>query len=141
MPAPLRSAADQPQSEASIALRKGARTLKRIASILEKGLAAAAAKRFDQLPALNDQFHQELAEAGQNRLLGELLRRLREQTAMLFAPGEPERQARFWNEHAGILRAIPDGNEDEAAARAAEHVMHAHIGFPSEPGPARAEAT
>ena len=122
-----------------VARHKDARTLKRIASILEKGLAAAAAKRFDQLPALNDQFHQELAEAGQNRLLGELLKRLREQTAMLFAPGEPERQARFWNEHAGILRAILDGNENEAAARATEHVMHARIGFPTEPHTPRAD--
>ena len=120
-----------------VARHKDARTLKRIEAILERGLAAAATERFDQLPALNEQFHRELAEAGQNRLLGELLTRLRERTAMLFSPGEPERQAPLWNEHAGILRAILDGDEDEAAARAARHVMHARVGFPAAPGTAR----
>ncbi len=111
-----------------VARHKDARTLRRIEAILARGLAAVAAERFEQLPALNDQFHRELAEAGQNRLLGELLARLRDRTAILFSPGEPGRQARLWGEHAAILRAILDGDEDEAAARAARHVMNAGAG-------------
>jgi len=48
---------------------------------------------------------------------------------MLFAPMSPSRQSRSWNEHAGILRAIIDGDERLAATLAAEHVMRAGSDF------------
>jgi hypothetical protein len=41
----------------------------------------------------------------------------------------PSRQSRSWNEHAGILRAIIDGDERAAATLAAEHVMRAGTDF------------
>jgi DNA-binding GntR family transcriptional regulator len=103
--------------------------IKRIAAVLNKGTAAVAARRFDQLFDLNQRFHSELAAAGQNTVLGELLLRLRERTAMLFAPMDPARQARSWEEHAAILRAIIDGDERAAATLAAEHVMRAGMDF------------
>lgn len=103
--------------------------IKRVKAVLKKGTEAVAAKRYDQLADLNQQFHFELAAAGQNRLLADLLRRLRERTAMLFAPTDPARQARSWDEHAGILRAIIEGDERAAATLAAEHVMRAGIDF------------
>jgi DNA-binding GntR family transcriptional regulator len=62
-------------------------------------------------------------------VLGELLQKLRDRTAMLFAPMSPSRQSRSWNEHAEILRAIIDGDERAAAALAAEHVMRAGADF------------
>jgi DNA-binding GntR family transcriptional regulator len=49
----------------------------------------------------------------------------RERTAMLFSPTDPARQALSWQEHAGILRAVIDGDERAAAALAAEHVARA----------------
>jgi len=103
--------------------------IKRIEAVLKKGTAAVAAGRFDQLFLLNQQFHDALAAAGQNRVLGELLQKLRDRTAMLFAPMSPSRQSRSWNEHAQILRAIIDGDERAAAALAAEHVMRAGADF------------
>jgi DNA-binding GntR family transcriptional regulator len=103
--------------------------IKRIETVLKKGTAAVAARRFDQLFELNQQFHNALAAAGQNRVLGELLQKLRDRTAMLFAPMSPSRQSRSWNEHAQILRAIIDGDERAAAALAAEHVMRAGADF------------
>jgi len=111
------------------ARRQDRQTLKHIEIVLNKGTAAVAAKRFDQLSDLNQQFHRELAEAGQNRVLGELLRKLRERTAMLFSPNDPVRQARSWNEHAAILRAIIEGDERAAATLAAEHVTRAGADF------------
>lgn len=111
------------------ARRQDTQVLGRIEAVLNKGTAAVAAQRFDQLSDLNQQFHQELAAAGQNRVLGELLKKLRERTAMLFAPTDPVRQARSWDEHAGILRAILDGDERTAATLAAEHVMRAGADF------------
>jgi DNA-binding GntR family transcriptional regulator len=97
--------------------------------VLNKGTEAVTAKRYDLLSGLNQQFHQELAAAGRNRVLADLLKRLRERTAMLFAPTDPERQARTWDEHAGILRAIIAGDERSAATLAAEHVMRAGADF------------
>jgi DNA-binding GntR family transcriptional regulator len=114
------------------ARRKDDRILKQIAAVLERGTKAAAAGRYDELPALNARFHQALATAGQNEVLGDMLERLRARTAMFFAPTEPERQETQWSEHAAILRAILDGDEDLAAALAADHVIRAGIGM--EPG-------
>jgi DNA-binding GntR family transcriptional regulator len=111
------------------ARRRDKDVLKRIEAVLRQGTEAVDAKRYHLLPALNQQFHHELAEAGRNRVLGDLLKRLRERTAMLFSPTDPVRQARNWEEHAGILRAIIDGDERAAAVRAAEHVMRAGADF------------
>ena len=103
--------------------------IKRIEAVLKKGTAAVAAGRFDQLFELNQQYHDALAAAGQNRVLGEMLQKLRNRTAMLFAPMSPSRQSRSWSEHADILRAIIDGDERAAAALGAEHVMRAGADF------------
>src|SRR5579872_3014452 len=103
--------------------------IKRIEAVLKKGTAAVAAGRFDQLFELNQQYHDALAAAGQNRVLGEVLLKLRNRTAMLFAPMSPSRQSRSWSEHADILRAIIDGDERAAAALAAEHVMRSGADF------------
>lgn len=111
------------------ARRQDKQIIKRIEAVLNKGSAAVAAKRYDQLFELNRLFHSELAAAGQNTVLGDLLLKLRERTSMLFSPMEPGRQARSWEEHAEILRAIIKGDERAAAALAAEHVMHAGMDF------------
>jgi DNA-binding GntR family transcriptional regulator len=111
------------------ARRQDGQIIKRIETVLNKGTAAVASKRFDQLFDLNQRFHSELAAAGQNTVLGDLLQRLRERTAMLFAPMDPDRQARSWEEHAAILRAIIQGDERTAATLAAEHVMRAGMDF------------
>jgi DNA-binding GntR family transcriptional regulator len=111
------------------ARRQDKQIIRRIQTVLNKGTAAVAAKRFDQLFDLNQQFHRELAAAGQNTVLGELLQKLRERTAMLFSPADPGRQARSWEEHAAILRAIVEGDERAAATLAAEHVMRAGMDF------------
>jgi DNA-binding GntR family transcriptional regulator len=111
------------------ARRHDQQIIKRIEAVLNKGSAAVAAKRFEQLFDLNLLFHRELAAAGQNTVLGELLQKLRERTSMLFSPMDPGRQARSWEEHAAILRAIIDGDERRAATLAAEHVMRAGMDF------------
>jgi DNA-binding GntR family transcriptional regulator len=111
------------------ARRQDKQIIKRIETVLNKGTAAVAAKRFDQLFDLNQQFHSELAAAGQNAVLGDLLLRLRERTAMLFSPMNPARQARSWEEHAATLRAIIEGDERAAATLASEHVMRAGMDF------------
>ncbi|MBS0519505.1 MAG: GntR family transcriptional regulator [Proteobacteria bacterium] len=105
--------------------RQDREVIKRIQAVLAKGSLAAANGRFDQLGALNQKFHAELAAASQNTVLGDMLKRLRDRTAMLFATDDPGYQERTWSEHAAILRAIVEGDERRAASLAAEHVMHA----------------
>lgn len=111
------------------ARRQDKQIIKRIEAVLNKGTAAVAARRFEQLFDLNLAFHRELAAAGQNTVLGDMMQRLRERTAMLFSPMNPARQARNWEEHAAILRAIIEGDERSAATLASEHVMRAGMDF------------
>jgi len=107
------------------ARRRDAKVQKRITAVLAKGTAAMQAGRFEQLAMLNQQFHAELALAGQNKVLAELLTRLRDRTEMLFAPTDPTRQDQAWEEHAAILRAIIEGDEQSAASLADAHVTRA----------------
>jgi len=111
------------------ARRRDAGVQQRITAVLERGAAAVQAGRFDQLAALNRQFHEELALAGRNTVLAELLTRLRDRTEMLFAPDAPAGQRAAWDEHAAILRAIVAGDEQEAAILAAAHVTRAGEDF------------
>jgi DNA-binding GntR family transcriptional regulator len=104
-------------------------TIRRIEKVLARGTRAVAAGRFDQLMELNQDFHRELYAAGRNTVLGDLVQKLRERTAMLFSPMDPARQAHLWQDHAAILRAIIDGDERAAAALAAEHVMRAGASY------------
>jgi DNA-binding GntR family transcriptional regulator len=111
---------------ARLAARHGDREIiRRIEKVLNRGTRAVAAGRFDQIAEMNQEFHRELYAAGRNTVLGDIVQKLRERTAMLFAPMEPSRQTRSWQDHAAILRAIIDGDERAAASLAAEHVMRA----------------
>jgi DNA-binding GntR family transcriptional regulator len=107
------------------ARRQDGDVIKRIESVLKKGVLAVSNKRFERLTELNQEFHRELYAAGQNTVLGELLEKLRDRTAILFAPTDPMNQARNWEDHAAILRAVIDGDERMAATLASEHVMRA----------------
>jgi DNA-binding GntR family transcriptional regulator len=111
------------------ARRRDAQVQKRITAVLDKGARAVATGRFDQLAALNQQFHDELTLASANNVLAELLTRLRDRTEMLFAPTKPSRQSQAWDEHAAILRAIVAGDEHAAATLAAHHVTRAGEDF------------
>jgi DNA-binding GntR family transcriptional regulator len=114
------------------ARRQDTETIKRIKAVLKRGEAAVSSRRFDQLLALNQEFHQELSTAGHNTVLGEMLKRLRERTALLFSPADPMRQALSWQEHAAILEAIVRGDERSAAALASQHVIRAGTDFLTE---------
>ncbi|WP_346899711.1 GntR family transcriptional regulator [uncultured Roseibium sp.] len=107
------------------ARHKNPATLKSIETILQKGRNAINAGRLKALRELNDQFHDALAEAGNNSLLSEMLGSLRARSALLFSPDNPARKVMNWEEHAGILQAIVDGDEELAAKRAMAHVVGA----------------
>jgi DNA-binding GntR family transcriptional regulator len=104
-----------------------ARTRAEIEALLERGAALAAAPQRDaeQLAALNIEFHDLLALAGTNQALREVMRPLRERTELVFRRNSTERAVRDWQEHAMILEAVSEGDEELAALLAARHVRRA----------------
>jgi DNA-binding GntR family transcriptional regulator len=105
--------------------RRDPTILAALQGILDRGETAIAAARSADLPALNDAFHSELARAGHNRVLADLMKSLRDRTAVLF-PGPGLAVARVaWAEHAAILRAVIAGQGELAAHLAYRHVRRA----------------
>jgi DNA-binding GntR family transcriptional regulator len=96
---------------------------------LRRGNAAAQSGSPDQLARLNGEFHERLAEASRNTVLTDIMRSLRERTSLAFALNGRNRARDDWKEHAGILAAVIDGDEDLAALLASRHVQNAAAAF------------
>ncbi|MBM3647276.1 MAG: GntR family transcriptional regulator [Alphaproteobacteria bacterium] len=96
---------------------------------LRRGNAAAQSGSPDQLARLNGEFHERLAEASRNSVLTEMMRSLRERTGLAFAINGRSRAREDWQEHAGILAAVIDGDEELAALLASRHVQNAAAAF------------
>lgn len=104
-----------------------------VKKVLERGNAAAAAGKLDRLTQFNAEFHDLLAKAGSNSILGDLMRTLRERTRMLFPKLNREQARRTWDEHASILQAVIVGDADLAELLAERHVTNAGALFLSMP--------
>ena len=93
-----------------------------IDDLLERGDAAAAQGESEALQQLNHEYHNLLANAGANRHLTEIMQHLRAKTQWLFGRMMMSRFQQSWQEHAAILRAIRDGDEELAGLLASRHV-------------------
>lgn len=96
---------------------------------LKRGNAAAQSASPDQLARLNGEFHERLAEASHNAVLSDIMRSLRERTSLAFSINGRARARQDWKEHAGILAAVIDGDEELAALLASRHVQNAAAAF------------
>ena len=96
---------------------------------LRRGNAAALSGSPDQLARLNGEFHERLAEASRNSVLTDIMRSLRERTNLAFSINGASRARDDWKEHAGILAAVIDGDEELAALLASRHVQNAAAAF------------
>ncbi|MBC7470797.1 MAG: GntR family transcriptional regulator [Ramlibacter sp.] len=100
---------------------------------LELVLAAGAkiAERADlaQLQEDNNNFHEALAQIAANETLREMVRSLRDRTAVIFAPHSRKRAKQNWVEHAAIMRAVVAGDAELAGLLAARHVYSASEGI------------
>ena len=96
-----------------------------IRRMLEQGQAVAASGGAEELVRLNASFHDLLVDAGANRVLQELMRPLRERTELVFRRNSPRRAVQDWQEHAMILWAVAEGDEELAALLATRHVHNA----------------
>ena len=96
-----------------------------IQALLARGGALASRGAEAELAQLNAAFHELLAAAGANQALGEVMRPLRERTELVFRRNTTERAGPDWREHAMILEAVSEGDEELAALLADRHVRRA----------------
>jgi DNA-binding GntR family transcriptional regulator len=96
-----------------------------LGQILQEGNQAAGSGSVEELVRLNGAFHDKLAQAGGNAILGDFMRTLRERTSLVFAANTARRAEQDWEEHSRILAAVIDGDEELAAMLAMRHVRRA----------------
>ena len=111
------------------ARRRDPQVIAVLSAVLREGAAAAAGSAVAALPELNARFHDALAAAGSNRVLGDLMRSLRLRTGAVFAPQGAWRATETWAEHEAILKAVIAGDEELSALLAGRHVMKAGDAF------------
>jgi len=100
-------------------------TIADLKSILDEGVRVAESADSLTLMRLNERFHEALANVAANSVLRDIMRSLRERTALLFAPMNKGRSQQNWEEHAAILRAVINGDAEMASFLAARHVYSA----------------
>jgi DNA-binding GntR family transcriptional regulator len=100
-------------------------TIADLKSILDEGVRVAESADALTLMRLNERFHEALANVAANSVLRDIMRSLRERTALLFAPMNKGRSQQNWEEHAAILRAVINGDAEMASFLAARHVYSA----------------
>lgn len=107
------------------AQRRDESTVARLQAFLEHGAETTRADQLDRFLAVNSEFHEMLATIAGNVVLTDLMRSMRDRTALLFAPSNMRRAKQNWDEHAQILNAVIAGNGDLAALLASQHVHNA----------------
>ncbi len=107
------------------ARHRDAGVVQRLREVLARGNAAAPTAGAAELATLNGEFHDLLSRAGATSVLPDLIRPLRERTNLVFRLNSTERAEEDWREHAMILAAVVDGDEELAALLAARHVRRA----------------
>jgi len=113
------------------ARRRDPETIAQLRDVLARGDAAARHGSPVELAALNREFHALLAVAGSNRILQDIMRSLRERTELVFRRNSTERAPVDWREHAMILAAVVDGDEELATLLATRHVNNAARKIPA----------
>jgi DNA-binding GntR family transcriptional regulator len=107
------------------ARRRNPAVLRQLQAILDEGTEAVETLSLAELQRLNDRFHGSLAQAGENRVLADLMRTLRDRTAPLFLSAGLAFARLSWSEHAAILRAVIAGDAEMASLLAYRHVINA----------------
>jgi DNA-binding GntR family transcriptional regulator len=99
--------------------------IRELEDILSEGVRLAESGDPVTLLRLNQRFHDALANIAANSVLRDIMRSLRDRTALLFSPMNSGRGKQNWEEHAAILRAVIDGDAELAALLATRHVYSA----------------
>jgi DNA-binding GntR family transcriptional regulator len=99
--------------------------IRELQEILSEGVRLSETGDAATLMQLNLRFHDALANIAANSVLRDIMRSLRDRTALLFTPMNTGRGKQNWQEHAAILRAVIDGDAELAALLATRHVYSA----------------
>src|SRR5690606_27230354 len=106
------------------AKRHDPRQIAKLEKILAEGHQLTETEDISRLVSMNFRFHEALANVGGNALLQDMIRQLRDRTALLFLPVSKRRVRQNWQEHAAILRAVINGDGELASLLAARHVYN-----------------
>lgn len=93
--------------------------------LVERGEQAGRGDQLDSLPALNTEFHAQLAQAAGNALLAATLAHLSDLIRWAYASHIRRRWQDSWSEHRRILDAIAAGDTDRAYAEGLDHIARA----------------
>jgi DNA-binding GntR family transcriptional regulator len=97
-------------------------TIAKIAEALETARSGLEGEAAVSAYELIDRFHVLVAEAGGNYTLARLIQPLADKVRLVHAAIRNRRAMTAWDEHARILQAIVDGDEDLAEELARKHV-------------------
>lgn len=100
----------------------------KLKQLLAAGSAVTDSADLAQVNEDNSNFHEVLAQVAANSILSDMVRSLRERTAIIFAPHSRNRAKQNWEEHAAILQAVIDGDAELAGLLSARHVHSAAQG-------------
>lgn len=107
------------------AQRRDPALIQELEKVLKEGNDAVDSGQTERFVELNSRFHEVLGNIAANSVLQDMMRSLRERTALLFAPANLNRARTNWDEHAQILQAVIAGDADLAALLATRHVFSA----------------
>jgi DNA-binding GntR family transcriptional regulator len=111
------------------AQRRSSAHLVRLREIVAAGRRAVAEERLQDLPLLNTEFHEALAEAADNELLRTTLGRLSDIIRWLYAARISRRSTKSWDEHAAIVDAVADGDVPRAQRCGEQHIAAAAAAY------------
>lgn len=107
------------------AIRHDPAQIAELRRILAEGARITQRTDLSRIQAANTLFHETLGAIAANSVLTNIVRSLRDRTAVIFARQSRLRVRENWEEHAGIVRAIISGDGDRAALLASRHVFNA----------------
>lgn len=107
------------------AQRHDAQQIAEMENILKEGMKLVDGANPATTMLMNQRFHDALSSIAANSVLQDIMRSLRDRTALLFASINHERVQQNWEEHASILRAVIKGDAELAALLAMRHVYNA----------------
>ena len=96
----------------------------RLRGVLSEGMAALATEDMDTVVAANAELHGLVTQMSGNAVLAELIGLVERRVRWYFTPLARLRGAESWNEHAELIAAIADGDEETAAAIMRRHTEH-----------------
>ncbi|MDY6996501.1 MAG: GntR family transcriptional regulator [Actinomycetota bacterium] len=113
----------------SAALRRTDRHVAQLHRVMDQARLAMKEDRLDELPALNTEYHDLLAQASGNEVARRIIAGLMKKVAWMYSIDVGNRAPASWQEHADLLNAIEAGDADGADQLMCVHISQATQDF------------